>query len=108
MVVGARQSFITIKTVTHKYFSEKKKLYLCFTDFRKAYDSIWIKALSYKLSAYSTGTNFVKLLENMYNKSWLQEDVTFHEVTNIESLTTMHGLQLVSDPTLCFPIHHHV
>ena len=44
----------------------------------------------------------------MYNKSWLQEDVTFHEVTNIESLTTMHGLQLISDPTLCFPIHHHV
>ena len=51
MVVGAHQSFITIKTVIHKYFSEKKKLYLCFTVFRKAYDSIWIKALSYKLSA---------------------------------------------------------
>ena len=33
-------------------------------------------------------------------KSWWPEDVTSHEGTHIESLTTMHGLQqLILDPT---------
>ena len=32
--------------------------------------------------------------------SWWSEDVTSHEGTHIESLTTIHGLQqLISDPT---------
>ena len=41
---------------------------------------------------------------NARSKSWLLEDVTFHEDTHIESLTTMHGLQqLISDPTHLLP-----
>ena len=36
--------------------------------------------------------------------SWWPDDVTSHEGTQIEPLTTMHGLQqLVSDPTHLLP-----
>ena len=41
---------------------------------------------------------------NARSKSWWPEDVTSHERTHIESLTTMHGLQqLISDPTHLLP-----
>ena len=54
-----------------KYLSENKKLYFCFVDVRKAYDSIWREALLKKLLGYGVRTNFVSLLRNMYKKTKL-------------------------------------
>ena len=31
---------ITVKTLIDKYLSQNKKLYLCFVDFKKAYDTV--------------------------------------------------------------------
>ena len=66
--IGFRKSFrtsdhvLTIKTIINKYLKENKKLYLCFVDFRKAYDSIWREALFYKLSAYyDVSANFINI-----------------------------------------------
>ena len=53
-----------------KYLSENK-LYFCFVDFRKAYDSIWREAVFKKLLGYEVSTNFVSLLKNMYEKTKL-------------------------------------
>ena len=36
---GTSEHVFTIKTVINKYLKENKKLYICFVDFRKAYDS---------------------------------------------------------------------
>ena len=59
----------TIKSVINKYLKENKKLYLCFVDFRKAYNSIQREALFYKLSAhYDVSINFINIVHNMYNK----------------------------------------
>ena len=76
--IGFRKSFrtsyhvFTIKTIISKYLKENKKLYLCFVDFRKAYNSIWREALFYKLSAYyDVSTNFINILHNMYSKVYL-------------------------------------
>ena len=76
--IGFRKSFrtsyhvFTIKTIINKYLKENKKLYLCFVDFRKAYDSLWREALFYKLSAYyDVSTNFINILHNMYSKVYL-------------------------------------
>ena len=44
-------------------------MYTCFVDFRKAFDSIWHKALFYKLETYNINGNFLELLKNIYNKS---------------------------------------
>ena len=54
-----------------KYLNENKKLYFCFVDVRKAYDSIWREALLKKLLGYGVRTNFVFLLGNMYKKTKL-------------------------------------
>ena len=63
--------FLTIRSMD-KYLSENKKLYFCFVDFRKAYDSIWCETLFKKLLGYGYSTNFVSLLRNMYKKpSWV-------------------------------------
>ena len=42
---------LILKTVGNKYVSDKKgkKLYTCFIDFKKAFDSVWHKGLFYKL-----------------------------------------------------------
>ena len=72
--IGFRKGFrtadhvFTIKTLIDKYLSKNKKLYLCFVDFRKAYDTIWHKDLFSKLSAYGISNKFISLLENMYKK----------------------------------------
>ena len=54
-----------------KYLSENKKLYFCFVDFRKAYDSTWHEALFNKLLGYGVSTNFASLLRSMYGKTKL-------------------------------------
>ena len=68
----------TIKTVINKYLKENKKLYFCFVEFRKVYDSIWRETLFYKLSVYyDVSKNFINILHNMYNKVYVSSECTF-------------------------------
>ena len=62
---------LTLKTVVNKYVSDKKvkKLYTCFIDFKKAFDSIWHEGLFYKLENKGIHGNFLKLLQNIYSKT---------------------------------------
>ena len=76
---------LTIKTLINKYLSENKKLYFCFVDFRKAYDSIWLEALFKKLLDYGVSANFVSLLRNMYEKTKLSVRLT-RGITEFSSL----------------------
>ena len=56
--IGFRKGFhiadhvLTIKTIIDKYLSKNQKLYFCFVDFRKAYDSIWREGLFDKLYSF--------------------------------------------------------
>ena len=59
-----------IRTLFEKYVKkEKKPLYICFVDFRKAFDQVWHTGLYYKLLKYNIRGNFFHLIENMYNNS---------------------------------------
>ena len=58
-----------------KYFidnivkKQKKKLFACFVDIRKAFDCTNRQLLFYKLlSEYSVGGNFLKLLQSLYDR----------------------------------------
>ena len=58
-----------------KYFidkivkNQKKKLYACFVDIKKAFDCTNRQLLFYKLlSEYNVGGNFLKLLQSLYDK----------------------------------------
>jgi exonuclease III len=57
-----------LKTLINKYVvNSKQKLYMCFIDFRKAFDSVWRDGLLLKLLRHGIGGNFYRTLKNMYS-----------------------------------------
>ena len=72
--IGFRKGFrtadhvFTLKTLIDDAFRNKQKLYTCFVDFKKAYDTVWRRGLFYKLLANGVGKKFVNLLKNMYSE----------------------------------------
>ena len=60
---------LTIKTLTDKYVNQKTngRLYTCFVDFKKAFDSVWHDGLYLKLLKNKISGNFYKLMKNLYN-----------------------------------------
>ena len=61
---------LTLKNISKKYVTiGKKKLFLCFIDFQKAFDSVWHKGLFYKLRTMGLNGNLIDLVENIYAKT---------------------------------------
>ena len=66
--VGFRKGFrtsdhvFTLKTLIDNTLNNKKKLYTCFVDFKKAYDSVWRDGLFLKLLQAGIGKGFVELI----------------------------------------------
>ncbi len=46
-----------------------KKLYACFVDFKKAFDSVWRLGMIYKLLKTGMNKNYVKLIQHMYEQT---------------------------------------
>ena len=63
---------LAVKTLIDKYTQTNQKLYTCFIDFSKAFDTVWRDALFYKLLKMGIGGPFAKLLKNMYDKFSIQ------------------------------------
>jgi hypothetical protein len=64
-----------IRTLTDKYKKDKKPLYMCFVDFRKAFDSISHTCLLYKLLTMNMNGLVYRIIKNMYSKINLQVKV---------------------------------
>ena len=62
---------LTLKTLINKHVKDKnkKKVFACFVDFRKAYDSIWQKGLFHKLNNNSINGPFLSILKRIYSNS---------------------------------------
>ena len=61
---------LTLKTLIDKYTKVKKtKLYVCFVDLRKAFDTVCREFLLYKLVKLDICGNFFSVIEDMYTKS---------------------------------------
>ena len=58
-----------LKNIFQNYTSKGKKLFTCFVDFRKAYDSVWRTGMYYKLIKSGININTVKLIKDMYDKT---------------------------------------
>jgi hypothetical protein len=78
---------LTLKTLVDKYSQNNRKLYTCFIDFSKAFDTVWREGLFYKLLKMGIGGNFVKTIRNMYNRATtqirLKDGLTEHIGNNI-------------------------
>ena len=61
----------SLKTLINKYVhnTPKGKIYVCFVDFKKAYDSVWQEDLFRKLECLNISGPFLNLLKDMYSKN---------------------------------------
>lgn len=77
----------TLQTVIKKYTKiYKKKIYACFIDFKKAFDTIWHLGLLYKLKTINVGNNFYNIIKCMYTNN--EVCVKFHdEITDFFTST---------------------
>ena len=62
---------LTLNAVVNKCVVDQKgkKLYTCFVDFQKAFDSVWHESLFRKLENKGINGNFLKLIKNIYNNT---------------------------------------
>ena len=60
---------LTLKTPINKHVKgkNKKKVFVCFVDFRKAYDSIWQEGLFHKLNNNGINGPFLSILKRIYS-----------------------------------------
>ena len=59
-----------LTTLIDKYVKKlKSPLYVCFVDFKKAYDSVWRQALLYKLLRLNINGLFFNILKSMYGNN---------------------------------------
>ena len=60
----------TLKTLVKKYVTiGKEKLFTCFVDFQKAFDSVWHKGLFHKLNNNGISGKSLSLIFNLYRKT---------------------------------------
>ena len=58
---------LTLRTIVKKYVTiGKKKLFACFVDFKKAFDSVWHDGLFYKIKKAGISGNILELIFNIY------------------------------------------
>ena len=61
-------SIFVLKTLITKYLKKnKEKIYACFVDLRRAFDSLWHEGLIYKLMVNKVGNKFLQVVKNMYS-----------------------------------------
>ena len=67
----ASDHIFTLKTVVNKYVVDQngQKLYTCFVDFQKAFDSVWHDALFRKLENKGINGQFLNLIKNIYKQT---------------------------------------
>ena len=69
---GAQTNYhiLTLKTLVDKYTKKKKvKLYACFVDLRKAFDTVCRDLLLHKIACLGITGNFFNCLSDMYKNS---------------------------------------
>ena len=95
---------LTIKTLIGKYLSENKKLYFCFVNFRKTYDSTWHEALFKKLLGYEVSTNSVSFLRNIYETTKLHLHLQGCKISPILFSLLVNDINEILDVNFCHPV----
>ena len=52
-----------------KQFKENERLYSCFIDFSKAFDTVWRKELLAKIESYGINGKILNLLRSLYSNT---------------------------------------
>ena len=71
-----------LQTLIDKYVKKlKSPLYVCFVDFRKAYNSVWRQALMFKLLSQNVSGMFFNIVKEMYINSNICVKISNYERT---------------------------
>lgn len=63
-------SLFILKSIINKYLHKnKRKLFICFVDFQKAFDSLWRLGLLYKLCKSGIGKGMFDIIKNQFNNT---------------------------------------
>ena len=79
--IGFRKGYRTadhvfvLNSMINSYTRKGKKIYGCFVDFSKAYDSVWRDGLLYKLIKYKLSSKFISIIR-MYDNLNLSVKLT--------------------------------
>ena len=60
---------LVLKTIIDTFKKSRKKLFICFVDFKKAFDTVFRKGLIYKMMKLKISSKFINLLTSMYNNT---------------------------------------
>ena len=90
---GSRTSdhIFKLKTLICKYVVKSGKMYACFVDLRKAFDSVMHHALFYKMKRAGIGGKFLQVIESMYQGSSLSVKVLQNQLS--ESFSSEIGVK---------------
>ena len=58
-----------LKTIVHKYITQHKKVYTCFVDLEKAFDSVWRKGLLHKIGKIGISGKMFEIIKSIYEKT---------------------------------------
>jgi hypothetical protein len=68
LTIGKLIVFFILKSLLIKYLTKKKsKVYSCFIDLRRAFDTVWHAGLLYKLKKDNVGKKLFEVIKDMYN-----------------------------------------
>ena len=69
----------TLKSLHDKYVNQNnEKIYACFVDFKKAFDSVWHKGLYLKLLENGIGGRFYDLVKDLYSNTQCAVKISGH------------------------------
>ena len=73
-----------LRTLFEKYTNNKSKLYVCFVDFQKAFDSILVSTIYFKLAQLDIKGPFLNIFRHMYldNKLQVRYKINWQERLN--------------------------
>ena len=60
--------FTLYSVINHTVNVKKKPLYVCFVDFKTAFDKVWHVLLWQKLVNYGIDGKFINIIKSMYSK----------------------------------------
>jgi hypothetical protein len=93
-----------LKTLIDKAFKSSKRLYVCFIDFEKAFDTMNRTAHFFKLSEYRIKGPFLNILQEMYKEVLLvvkfQDGVT-------DFFNSKIGVNIITLVLLIFTLKFH-
>ena len=63
------QQILCLRLLAEKYSEKDQKVFNCFVDFKKAFDSVWHKGLWAVLRSFGTGPKLIRILQNIYGQT---------------------------------------